>query len=354
MIIDQTKDALHIALEAIAGDAREGFAGSRHEMRFPASEGFQRSAELQISDIFPRAVALETLAFAQSCGLNIDRTMLTQSVQHLIDSRRRRGAGGWAYFPALIELAPDADTLAQVAIALASLHQWGPLDEFVVPQIDRLEKSVDGGHFETWLYDTDPAICDLQRHFAEHAWGTGTDAEVVSNVVRAARQISPERWKWLIACGQDVLLDACDDGWWRSTWYHGPYYGTYVAVCALLGLPQSAPLLSRTAVQLCAAQRRDGGWGESERSDPLSTALALLALAQLTGDHAAAACERGIRYLQARALEGDLVRAIPFIKMNLGRARGDDGPILSFASSTITAAFVLRAVLFCWRRYAFS
>lgn len=313
-------------------------------MQFPANAGFYPASALQCGDVFSRAVVLGALLSARSCGAAVPDHLVSEGVEYLMRSRRRGGAGGWAYFPGLIELAPDADTLAQVAQVFVLAGRPDLLRRYVVPQLDRVAAAErPDGSLETWLYDDGAESGAIQRTWAAQAWGTGVDPEVVANVVCAARQVDSNRYAALIDGAQRFLARLGSDGMWEATWYHGPFYGTFIATRALAGSPHASGVFPRTLAWLRRMQRDDGGWGSSEYSDPLSTALAVSTLALLSCD--AVPVDRGLQSLRTAAAEGALANEVPLIRMNFGRARGEPGPIASFGSASLTAAFVITAVV---------
>ncbi len=111
------------------------------------------------------------------------------------------------------------------------------------------------------------------------------------------------------------------DGSWWGRWGVNHVYGTWCVVTALsaLGL-QGDPAVRRAVRWLEAAQRRDGGWGETchsyvdasfagvGTSTPSQTAWACLAL-QAAGDGGGEACRRGLDHLVRTQHEGTWTQA---------------------------------------------
>jgi hypothetical protein len=338
-------DACTIALSHMLRDAARGFPALRHPMEFPTSLGFHPASAIQTSDVFGRAIVLEALGVAQARGLVRCAAVLDAGLTHLVRTRSREPAGGWSYFPGLIELAPDIDTLSHVALAFAAHGRTDLLQTYVLPVFARYAEASQDGSLETWLYSADPQLAGLQRWWAQSAWGQGTDTEVVANLAYALRCVASADFPALLECAQRHVVEATEESLRHCAWYHGPYYGVFAATRAVARVPWAQPFLQRCCASLVATQYRDGGWGVGAQSDVLSTALALRSL-QYAGTGAQNThVVRARRYLNERVRDGGLAEATEFIQMNLGRARGDDGPFLSFESSAIRAAFVAMAFM---------
>ena len=80
--------------------------------------------------------------------------------------------------------------------------------------------------------------------------------------------------------------------------------------------------------------RRAAGWGSGTAPDALSTALAAMTL----GVDVRAE-------LAAMQQEDGLWPAVPFIRMELGRAEGTVRQVLTYSSRLVTAAFAIRALI---------
>ncbi|HEY6323217.1 MAG TPA: prenyltransferase/squalene oxidase repeat-containing protein [Thermoanaerobaculia bacterium] len=358
------------ALRFVVEQWRLGFGEARHLMEFPHDQGFTGEHELQRGDVFQRAVIADVLCDAgeQVRGL---RPVIDHEISYLL-GRRGAARGGWRYFPELPELPPDADDLAQIMQVLlrrgrlddVHRHCAGPLSILLDDNRHR------DGSFETWIIPArgrTPEEQSQARH-ARLSWGTGADSEVMANLFYALVLFDPSRFARTIARGTGYLLrQQRDDGSWTSTWYRGPYYGTYACVRLLRAISPAMPAmpatpataaaaaLMRAAEFLCRTQRDDGGWGAESESNALDTALALAGLAALGGLGARrgqAAAERAecARAYLCRSRQGD--RSWPawdLIRMDTGRASGTAAPVLTYGSSTMTTAFVLKAAL-AWHR----
>lgn len=342
----ECRDALTAALAQLVQDAQCGYRSLLHTMEFPVSSGFCPASGVQSADVFTRAIVLELLAGAQRAGVVSCGEVLERGVEYLVRARRRSGSGAWAYFPGLVELAPDADTLAQVARALWLAGRTDLVEQYVVPVLKRYDRASANGSLDTWLYDENENIASIQQHWAANAWGTGADPEVLANLVDCIDLVAPHRFPSLVQRMRCLLIGAAQDGAWTSTWYHGPYYGTYVCTRALARVAGAQTLLLASRRFLHRTQNEDGGWGwQTGRSDPLNTALALSTLRTLQANPSDAPVSRGLEYLERCAQDGGIAAPVPFIKMNLGRASGREGPVLSFASPSITAAYAANALV---------
>jgi squalene-hopene/tetraprenyl-beta-curcumene cyclase len=333
-------------IRELLAEARQGFREAAHVMSFPVEQGFSNPADQHTGDVFQRALLLDVLCQARP-HFAIPQELIDRESAYLLDRRRRTGIGGWAYFPELPELPPDADDLAQVMLAFLRAGRRDLVERWCEEPLAALlaDASSGDGVFETWIIPrTRNAEQQLQLGWAQMAWGTGADSEVMANLLYALHCYDAARFGLRIRAGASYLLSRQDaEGWWRSTWYHGPYYGTWACLRILDLFETAAPAAARARAFLRAAQQADGGWGRPGHSDPLNTALALLALDRAAPD---AACrKRGFEFLSACYEPGCAWPPPDFIRMDLGRPTGRPWNTLTYGSRTITTAFVTKAAL---------
>lgn len=178
------------------------------------------------------------------------------------------------------------------------------------------------------------------------AWGDDPDTEVIANFLYGLWVYDFARFLQVIERGARFVREQQDDGGsWQSTWYPGPYYGTYVCVRLLAELGNDDPL-DRAREFLLASQRSNGGWGFGSHADQLSTAMALCALATIVARRGQRQNDDRIHQaveMLAGTTTGGRWDSPTFIHMNGGRAHGRDGPWLRYGSSALTAAYVLKA-----------
>lgn len=325
------------------------FAESAHVLPFPSEQGFRGPKWMHVGDIFARTVIADALADADERFTGQLETIVDTEIAVLAARARRTGVGGWSYFPELVELPPDADDLAQMLRLLARRGRGDLIRSLCERPLAVLlgDCARGDGSFETWIVPARERSEEeeLQARWVTHVWGEGADAEVVANLLHALEAVGRERFAAVIDRGARWLTTVQEpDGSWISTWYHGPYYGLWTALRLLGSRGDAADAVARAIGFLAASQREDGGWGFRGDSDPLSTALALLAL------HSAGALEPP-RLAQATAFLARTCAidggwdAVPWIRMQLGRPSGRVRQVLSYSSRNITTAFVLKAAL---------
>jgi len=344
------------ALRYIVDQWHLGFGEARHIMEFAPALGLG-GPQHQRGDIFQRAIVADALCDADAVLGGMTRSILDQEVAYLA-SRRDPGRAGWRYFPELPELPPDADDLAQIMQAFWRAGHRRELEEHCEEPLSILfDGSHTDGSFETWIIPAlDRTEAEIrQAECARTMWGTGPDAEVVANLLYALALVDPKRFADRIDRGTSYLEAVQrSDGGWESTWYHGPFYGTYVCLRLLACARPDSDAVRRAAAMLRATQNADGGWGGEGASTALETSLALLGLAAVA-KAGADLPEDGVR--AARAL-GRLDRdgrddgswpADDFIRMQVGRATGGPTYVLSYGSRTLTTTYVMKAAL-AWSR----
>lgn len=356
------------ALRWLLGQWRLGFREAAHVMRFPLAAGFT-GPDVQLGDVFARAVVAGALLDADPHMDGQLQPCIDREARYLAAARRAE-PGLWCYFPGLPELPPDADDAAEVLRVLLRHGAVGtglPPARVLVPhaQVSACLELAFGdcahpdGSFETWLIPRgQDGTAVRQREYARRYWGEGPDVEVMANLLDVARRFDPVAYAGPVRLGIQYILAAQDGaGSWPATWYHGRLYAAY-ACCRLLagqapttdGYTASQAALSRCAGFIEAQLTLDAGWSATAEldADPVSTALALLALAEIRRAGLAvpdALAERGLRALtQWQRSDGGLPAA-PFIQMQLGRTGELAAETLSYGSRTVTTALALRAAL---------
>jgi squalene-hopene/tetraprenyl-beta-curcumene cyclase len=334
---DAAEQLARTTLVWLLGQWQHDFVEALHTLPFPREQGFRGPLWVHSGDVFARAVIADALCDAQEIAGGVLTPIVNDQCDVLLSRKRSGAAGGWSYFPDLPELPPDADDLAQILTVLlrtgrredAAAHCELPLRMLL------RDCAHADGSFETWIIpgaDRGPDE-ELQAQWAAKAWGLGADAEVVANLLHALSMYDPTRFRDVIARGAAWLATQQQaDGSWQSSWYDGPFYGTWVATRFLAGRDDAA--VAR-ALAFIREQRHNGAWG-----DPLRTALAMLTLiaaGQIT--EAAASLDA----LAARRQADGGWESAPFIRMELGRATGSVHQILEYGSRCVTAAFVLKA-----------
>ncbi|HDQ71774.1 MAG TPA: hypothetical protein ENN19_06715 [Chloroflexi bacterium] len=335
---------------------RLGFGEARHILMFPHSEGFSADHEYQYGDIFQRALITDILCDADVLLRHQLKPIIDYEIKYLVNARIS-DTEGWSYFPHLPELPPDVDDLAQIMQVLLRSGYRSTVVNYCEPPLSTLlnDNTHPDGSFETWILPAETNRTQKQRlqaNFVHHAWGTGSDNGVIANLLYALACYDQHRFEKTIRHGINFLESQQQpDGSWMGSWYHGPYYGTYVCLRLLTAVSPDSPAIQPALGFLREAQLADGGWGE-ETSDPLNTALALLGLAS-TQNHVVKhsdfdQAERALTYLEKS--RGDKVwPSCPFIRMELGRAQGQVHRVLSYGSQTMTTSFTLKAAL-AWHK----
>ena len=341
------------ALDHTLAEWRRGFGEARHLMNFPWDQGFSGATEVQAGDVFQRSLLAETLCESKGLAGPELEPAVEHEITYLLGRTQTQPPGGWSYFPELPELPADADDLAQMIRLLCISDRRelvpGKCDPALLALLET--GAHPDGSLETWILPAQLRLQSQQRqaHFVELAWGSGPDPEVMANLLHALHLYDATRFAAALERGLNFIEKTqAADGSWSSTWYHGPFYGVFVATRALAAARPSSRSLRPAIEFLRTSQLPDGGWGVGGDADALSTSLALLALSSAPPDIAQGAdgdrASRARRWLEAdHRAEG--WGGCPFIKMDVGRASG--GPVVTvlYSSRTITTAFVLRAAL---------
>lgn len=231
------------------------------------------------SDIWDTALALQALA---SAGVRVTDVRMERAAQYLLLKQQHKTAdwlhhapeaksGAWA-FSGDNSLYPDIDDTAAVLRALQPFYKHPVI--VAAPRIRRgirwlealqnddggwgsFEKNVNKRLLEVFLGGdmlgliTDPSIPDV----------TGRSLDTLGSYGLTTAAVQKGQ-AWLLSAQQS-------DGSWRGRWGVSFIYGTSLAARGLRRVGQSVkhPAMCRARDWLEQAQRSDGGFGESCRSD---------------------------------------------------------------------------------------
>lgn len=333
----------------LLAQSRLGFAEAAHKMTFPMRVGFHLRRELQIGDIFARAVLATVCADIaeftdeqQDTWLEVAR----QEATYVANSRLKDRDGGWSYFPGLHELPPDLDSLG------AALHLFGRVAPIYLPLCDNpirwaLAGQEPNGALSTWIIaptNTRAQNRRMQRGIKRY-WGDTMDIGVCARFLIALAATNGDRYRSEIDRGIEFVLSrqrSC--GLWEGTWYWGDVYVTGLCLRLLAVRPGTENAVRRAVDAIRRLQRKDGGWGTWE-SVPLDTALALWAILPFESGTPSRRLMSGSNVLFEHQVPDGSWPATAWIKMEPGRVNGDTSRILTYQSRTITTAFVLRTLL---------
>lgn len=331
----------------------QGFVNTKHIMPF-SPEVFQVTKEFQEGDIFQRALILDTFIDANALLNNQLEEVIKSEATYLVASRRKEGVGGWAYFPNLRELPPDADDLAQVMQVLCRSgfkKETAILFEAPLNVLFRDQVNADQG-WESWIIPKENQTTEelLQTSWVNKAWGTGSDIDVIANLIYALSIYDKEKFSKEINQGLSFLYKSHENYSWKSTWYYGKNYATYMSIRAICANSGDKKMVEKAVRFLINSRKSDGGWAlENETSNALQTALALLGISighkYLGIGIDLNWLELSRVFLQKKYSKLSGWESSPFIRMPMGRPSGFVHTILTYESATITTNYVTKACL---------
>lgn len=344
-------DAIHRASAFLRQQAATGFAELRHEMRFPRLAGFTGAEDLQVSDVFARAVVASLLldvaeapateaALADEC-----RAIARREADYVASRRLDRCAGGWSYFPDLPELPPDLDSLSAALLLFSRIApHW--LARTERPISLALGGASPDGAIETWLVapEDGEAATARMRWGIEHCWGRGPDVDVLAHFYLALASAHPLRYAGACARGAAwIERQQGADGSWPSTWYANPTYVAGVCLRLLRLFGASHEPARRALTWLRNAQHRGGGWGP-RHAWPLDTALGAWAAHMADPEAGRDLVRAAAALLEAHQNPDGSWPPSPWIQMPIGRASGRVARVATYHSVTVTTAFCLRTL----------
>ncbi len=329
------------ALRYLLDQHEDAYREATHHLHFPRLVDGCVRYETRPSILSHRAVILDALIDAADSGLAVPRAVLAKDTMAILQCKHPDLRGGWSYIQEAPELPPDADDLGQVLQVL--MHFGGQDLASICDEAIRmvLDGAADNGGFDTWIMDLGGVSFADQwtRDYLPIMGGSGVHVEVVSNLLYGLLLYNPGRYRDVLHRAVGYLEgEQCDDGSWSSKWYTGPYYGTWRVLSVLSRVAPASKSLAKSKRFLLANQQENGGWGEDD-TDPLSTALALLALSTGERQSVEDAIENGINYLARTQQQDGSWHSCPWICFPT-----TDGMVIH-GSASATTAFCLKAML---------
>ncbi|RPH31921.1 MAG: hypothetical protein EHM93_11680 [Bacteroidales bacterium] len=347
IIIDKSNDIFYNigvdAFEHIYNNWKKGYGELQHILFLPRNEGFETEEEFHYADIFQRAIVTDSFFDANTIFKGQLSELIEYEVQYLKSKKISDYPGGWSYLPSIKEVAADADDLGQMLQVFSRNEDKQYIIATCKTPIDTLNENCiheDGG-IETWIIPQNNRTLFQERQylFNTSKWGTGPDSEVMANYLYGLSLYSIEEYENIIRKGIDYLLKKrAPQGFWVSRWYYGVYYGTYVCLRLIKRITGDYALLKPSGDYIFNNQNEDGGWGNGDKSDPLSTSLALLCLSQIIEYEPiryGSIIDKAVEYLNKLHQLNKIFIGVPFIK-----PRTND----PYISKTIVASYVLKAI----------
>ena len=329
---------LQTAVDALLSSRRTGYADATHFLRFPRLDW---TYETHPALTAQRTVILDALLDARDAGIPVAGATIAAETLAILRAKHRGVRGGWNYVPSVPELPPDADDLGQVLQALVRVGGADlamTCDDGIRLLLDAAEP---GGGLPTWILDPIGAGADDERirAYLHVMGGWGVHPEVVANAAYGLLLYDRDRFARPLERAADFLAASQHaGGFWNSRWYAGPYYGTFKVLAFLARIAPLHPCLERAREFLVRSQSANGSWGD-DGGDPLSTALAVLALGAVGGGEGEReALARGRLALANAQRDDGTWRAVPWIVF--GSLAGEQ----IFESATITTAFCVKAI----------
>lgn len=335
------------SLNNIIAEYNNGCLDLLHIMTFDKSDNLKSKRLIHHGDVFQRAILADCL-LELSNKLNFDcSSIIKDELKYLVSKRDKQQCGGWSYLPSCIDISADADDLGQI-LQLFSNYYNGKIpaklfnDYFKIPIDVLISDNINSdGSINTWIIPKDNKN-DVYRVRDSHnltKWGVGPHLDVVANFLFGLRLTNLSDYTEVITNGLRYV-EACQhsDGYWESRWYYGKYYGTYISTrlfSCVNNLYDCSSTLSKAKRFLLNSQNSDFGWGEV-KSDPLSTAFAILALVSIEPMVPLQEVKNARKYLWSTIDNDGFWKAEKFIKPRKGSY---------FSSKTLTTALVLKALV---------
>lgn len=274
--------------------------------------------------------------------LKIDsKGYLQKEIEYILGRRNHDSIGGWSYFPTVKEIAADIDDLGQIMQFFIKTGKEDLIHNHCLNAIriaieDRV--NTEGG-IETWIIPN-YNLSELQKkqdYFNRSKWGKGPDVEVVANFAYALQLFSPLEYSEVIKNAVEYIAsNQEDDGTWKSRWYFGSFYGTFICLRLFDTVKEDGCRVKEKTLDLLQkSQNLNGSYGK-EGEYILSTVFAIFCMNILDFPDINYLKQNAKEFLLANQMEDGGWIAEHFIKPKLQEPYG---------SRTLTTAYVLKALL---------
>jgi squalene-hopene/tetraprenyl-beta-curcumene cyclase len=340
-----------IALTSIIDHWKRGFPDLNHIIR-SADRGLMGNLQQEQSgDVFQRLIIADLLIQINKLFPLKLSSYINFETNYFVE--KKSSESGWKYFPNFIYEPNDSDSLGQfiqVAIGAGQIelvHQ-----ECLIPIQMVFDQATDG-IVKTWiLSEFDKERVEFEKYFISH-WleGDSRDPEVIANFFYGLFLAFPDKYIEKYDKNLDYINSKQkEDGSFMSTWYVGPYYGTYAVTRLLAAIDMHPTVIAKSIAFIINTQNEDGGWGAVGNQN-ISTAIALLTLLSISNKFPPpdnciekATC-KGLNYLINKFNEKSLWGNEEFIKADPNKFQIVITNTLCYSSSDITAAYCCLAIL---------
>ncbi|HFK5529194.1 TPA: prenyltransferase/squalene oxidase repeat-containing protein [Elizabethkingia anophelis] len=335
------EDVIKEGIGFIKKDYLRDYAELKHVMFLGEIEDFENQNNIHISDTFQRTLLNDCICDITNL-LKIDsKGYLQKEIEYILGRRNHDSIGGWSYFPTVKEIAVDIDDLGQIMQFFIKTGKEDLIHNHCLNAIriaieDRV--NTEGG-IETWIIPN-YNLSELQKkqdYFNRSKWGKGPDVEVVANFAYALQLFSPLEYSEVIKNAVEYIAsNQEDDGTWKSRWYFGSFYGTFICLRLFDTVKEDGCRVKEKTLDLLQkSQNLNGSYGK-EGEYILSTVFAIFCMNILDFPDINYLKQNAKEFLLANQMEDGGWIAEHFIKPKLQEPYG---------SRTLTTAYVLKALL---------
>ena len=335
------EDVIKEGIGFIKKDYLRDYAELKHVMFLGEIEDFENQNNIHISDTFQRTLLNDCICDITNL-LKIDsKGYLQKEIEYILGRRNHDSIGGWSYFPTVKEIAADIDDLGQIMQFFIKTGKEDLIHNHCLNAIriaieDRV--NTEGG-IETWIIPN-YNLSELQKkqdYFNRSKWGKGPDVEVVANFAYALQLFSPLEYSEVIKNAVEYMAsNQEDDGTWKSRWYFGSFYGTFICLRLFDTVKEDGCRVKEKTLDLLQkSQNLNGSYGK-EGEYILSTVFAIFCMNILDFPDINYLKQNAKEFLLANQMEDGGWIAEHFIKPKLQEPYG---------SRTLTTAYVLKALL---------
>jgi len=357
MISDNQKgkiiDAVDTSLLFLGKQGLGHFHEATHILRFPFYISVDFRNRKHYGDAFAKSIILSSIFATRKVGFTFSDSIIRDCID--VIAKQHIKYFGWRYFPKLVILPPDIDDLAQILQTLIS-HDVSIANKLCLePLNSAIENCLqEDGSLTTWIVENEKRSLRtlIYKRNIKKRWGNTFDPEVIANFLYALLLFDRNKYLDIIKNGVEYLKKRIQpNGFWKSTWYWGQFYGTYMCSRIISFINPDDEIMQKVVNFLKS---------NSPLSDKQSNStqnINDIAFYLLTWSSLKDFCKNNeeiikycIDYLLDNQEDNGGWKSFPFIKMRTSPEERYSERYLSYESQLVTTAYTIQSLV-PWIKY---
>lgn len=257
------------------------FLETNHYMNFHKEDGYQGEPE-QVGSVFGKTFLINLLTEISSDAMM--QQMKEEWKGEIFTYRTKWFRFGWCYFPQLIELAPDVDTLSEIMRLFYNSSNDEVLEDYLLQCIQFVNDNCtkEDGSINTWMISEKNRnnIEEKAKKIADQKWKIRQDTEVTANYLYSLSfyKNKVKNYNKIVERGYAYILSKrSENGLWKSSWYNGDLYGTYVCMRFLINNNSNDLEITKLSKDILKCFNKSGIYIYSDNLNDYALAIIIIA-----------------------------------------------------------------------------